>query len=73
MTAHVKLLRIQDLAEILGLSPKTVSNRLSQIRSGSLTTEALPPTRLLNGRPRWRSDEVQAWIDSAVTLEGVQP
>ena len=66
----VTILHTSDLAAILGLSPKSIANRLSRVRTGDLEPESLPPIRRMNGRVCWRSDEVQSWIDSNVTLEG---
>jgi predicted DNA-binding transcriptional regulator AlpA len=52
-----------ELGDLVGLSAKSVANRLSAIRSGRLPADALPPAQRLGGRTLFRLEDVRAWID----------
>lgn len=60
------LLRVSEVAKILGISRSTIYAQLQQ-RSDELHSDFPRPIRL-NAGPRssvrWRADDLQAWIDS---------
>ena len=60
MSAILRLLLIQDLADALGLSPVTVSNWAYRKKPAPAGFPA--PIRIGN-RLRWRAEDVQAWLD----------
>lgn len=55
----MELLTIDDLSRILRIHRRTLQNRLS------VAPDTLPPPLRLPGTagPRWRPQDVQAWID----------
>lgn len=60
------LLRVGEVAKILGISRSTIYAQLQQ-RSDELRSDFPRPIRLNEGprsSVRWRADDVQAWIDS---------
>ena len=52
--SRIRLIRIAELADMLGVTPRTINRMLS---SGNL----IPPIRL-GGSVRWRLYEVEQWI-----------
>lgn len=53
-----KLLLIEDLADVLGLSPETIRSDVSR------APDRLPPRLIIPGRKavRWRKADVDAWL-----------
>jgi predicted DNA-binding transcriptional regulator AlpA len=55
-----RLLTIATLAPILGLSPRTLRNKLCADPSSLPPRVKVPGTR----GPRWRMSDVQAWLNA---------
>ena len=55
--SEIHLLRVRDVCERTGLSRSTIYERLA---AGRFPKPLYPAP----GAPRWRSDEIAAWIES---------
>jgi len=62
--ASVRLLRIGELAKLVGLSRATIYTRLKPLEDGGAPDFPSPVHLGASGRSpvRWRSDEVERWI-----------
>ena len=62
--SNVRLLTVKQVAERVGLRPPTIWEHL---REGRFPV----PLKLSKRATRWRSDEVEAWIESRPRLRDV--
>ncbi|MBN2498272.1 MAG: hypothetical protein JXR96_27015 [Deltaproteobacteria bacterium] len=69
IASDCQVLRTRDLARLLGLSAKTIGNRLAAIRAGAEPVDSLPPVRRMNRRPVWLLSEAEEWLRRHCELE----
>lgn len=58
----LKLLDLQDLADLLGRSPETIKKDLTRNPLAVPPRLHIPGTRLL----RWRAEDVDAWLKACI-------